>query len=258
VTAPRALVVAIHDVAPVTRPRVEQMLSKLADAGVAQCSLLVVPNYHHRGDSLGEPDFVQWLKRLQAEKHEIVIHGFYHQRMRRAGESIGSRLITRIYTADEGEFFDLRYEEASRLLVMARDEFARHGFHPMGFIAPAWLLGSEAGRAVRDLEFRYTATLQAVHDLASGVEYPSQSLAYSVRRKWRSAISLVWNRTLFRRQTTNPLLRLSLHPPDIGHPRIWQQIRAIVRQALVSRRATSYEEWISLQNATRNYPASVS
>lgn len=257
-TAPRTLVVSIHDVAPVTRPRVEQMLSRLADAGVGQCALLVVPNYHHLGDSLGEPDFRQWLKRLQAEKHEIVIHGFYHRRVRRAGESIRSRLITRIYTADEAEFFDLSYEEASGLLSTARDEFAKHDLHPVGFIAPAWLLSAEGERAVRDLGFLYTTTLRTVRDLASGMEFSSQSLVYSVRRKWRGAMSLVWNRTLFRCLTSNPLLRLSLHPPDTDHPRIWRQIRTIVSEALVSRQSQTYEEWISLQNASRNHPVCIS
>lgn len=257
-SAPRTLIVSIHDVAPATRPRVEQMLSELADAGVAQCSLLVVPNYHRHGESLGEPDFVQWLRGLQSEKHEIVVHGFYHQRARRLGESIIARLITRIYTADEGEFFDLGYEEASGLLSRARDQFAEHDFHPVGFIAPAWLLSAGAARAARDLGYHYTTTLQTVRDLASGMEYHSQSLVYSVRRKWRSAMSLLWNWTLFHCLTTNPLLRLSLHPAEMDHPRIWRQICAIVRRALFNRRSMTYEEWVSLQNADRIHSVSVS
>ena len=53
----RALVVSIHDVAPATRARIERMLAQLAQAGVPRCSLLVVPDYHRAGRSLGDPDF---------------------------------------------------------------------------------------------------------------------------------------------------------------------------------------------------------
>jgi uncharacterized protein len=257
VIASRSLVVSIHDVAPSTRSRVERILSELAEEGVTRCSLLVVPNYHHTGRSLGAPDFVEWMKGLRRQGHEIVLHGYYHQRRRRAGESLVDRLITRNYTADEGEFFDLAYEEALPLLKAAADEFAAHDLHPSGFIAPAWLLAAAAERALRDLGFRYTTTLRTVRDLVSGMEISSQSMVYSVRSKWRSSLSLVWNRTLFHCLTKNRLLRLGLHPPDLQHPRIWRQIRAIVRQALADRRALTYEEWINLQSVPRKQPVSV-
>jgi predicted deacetylase len=224
---------------------------------VLQSSLLVVPDYHHTGNSLGRLEFVQWLKARETEGHEIVLHGFYHQRSRRVGESFARKLITRIYTADEGEFFDLRHEEALRLLRAAQAEFARNGFYPTGFIAPAWLLGSEAERAVRAAGFRYTTTLRVLRDFVSGMEFHSQSLVYSVRSRWRGAVSLLWNRTLFRRLTTNPLLRLGLHPPDLDHPKVWQQIRALIREAMRDRRPMTYEGWLNAQSATRTQTVSV-
>ena len=237
----RALVVSIHDVAPVTRSPVERMLARLARAGVPHCSLLVVPDYHRTGRSLGDPACREWLQELGAQGYEIVIHGFYHQRARRAGESTREKAVTRIYTADEGEFYDLGYEEASRLMSAAQNEFTAHGFHPAGFIAPAWLLGAEARR---DAGFRYTTTLRGVRDFASGEESISQSLVYSVRSRWRCAVSLFWNRVLFRRLTKNPLLRLSLHPPDIDHEAIWRQIEAFVAEALRDRQPMTYLEWL--------------
>jgi hypothetical protein len=251
----RALVVSVHDVAPATRPRVEQILAQLARAGVPCCSLLVVPDYHRTGRSLGQPGFADWLRELSAGGHEIVIHGFYHERARRAGESARQKLITRVYTADEGEFYDLEQEEASCLLREAQNEFAAHGFHPVGFIAPAWLLGAAAERAVLEAGFRYTTTLRGLRDFACGQEIFSQSLVYSVRSAWRRFLSLGWNRTLFRRLTTNPLLRLGLHPPDIEHPQIWRQINALVAEALHDRRPTTYQKWIENQSAIRDAQA---
>ena len=225
---------------------------------MTQCSLLVVPDYHHTGNSLARPEFVQWLRAREREGHEIVIHGFYHERARQAGESVARKLITRIYTADEGEFYDLDCEEALRLLQTAQSRFARNGFHPSGFIAPAWLLGAKAERAVRDAGFRYTTTLRVVHDFVSEMAFRSQSIVYSVRSPWRSAASLVWNRTLFSRLMTNPLLRLAVHPPDLDHPRVWRQIRALVRQARADRRPLTYDGWLNAQTAARRQTIPIS
>jgi hypothetical protein len=241
----RALIVSIHDVAPLTRARVEPILQEMTQAGATPCSLLVVPDYHRQGRSLGDPGFVSWLRNLEADGHEIVVHGFYHQRMRPKTETTRQKILTRIYTADEGEFYDLGYDGARALLREAQVEFSAHGFRPGGFVAPAWLLGADAERAARDLGFRYTTTLRGVRELQSGEEVLSQSLVYSVRSDWRCAVSLLWNRTLFRRLTRNPLLRLSLHPPDIDHSGIWHQIRALTGRALRDRNPTTYERWIA-------------
>ncbi len=221
------------------------MLSSLAAVGVARCSLLVVPNYHRQGASLGEPAFVSWLRQLQGTGHEIVLHGYYHERARRVGESARQKMVTRVYTADEGEFYDLDYDQSLRLMRVALNEFTAHDFHPAGFIAPAWLLGAEAERAAIDAGFSYTTTLRGVRDFGGGRDFRSQSLVYSTRSDWRCAISLFWNRMLFRRLARNRLLRLGLHPPDIDHAGIWRQICALTVRAVRTRTATTYHGWLS-------------
>jgi uncharacterized protein len=248
----RALVVSIHDVAPATRVKVDQIISELAHRGVHACSLLVVPDYHRQGPSLAEPAFLSWLHQLAATGHEIVIHGFFHERARRTGERTRVKILTRIYTADEGEFFDLRYDEALRLIQKARTDFENHGFHPTGFIAPAWLLGREAERALIDTGMNYTTTLRMVRDFAGGRLISSQSLVYSVRSGWRRVSSLIWNRLLFPRLTNNPLLRLAIHPPDFEHRAIWEQIGELVAAALRNRQATTYQAWLSEQLGISN------
>ncbi len=250
----RALVVSIHDVAPATQASVEQILTELVQRGVEACSLLVVPNHHHQGRSLGEANFRSWLQDLAARGHEIVIHGFYHQRLRRAGENIPAKMMTRIYTADEGEFFDLGYDEALRLLREAQDEFAAHGFHPIGFIAPAWLLGAEAQRAVIDAGMEYTTTLRTVLDFAGERVIQSQSLVYSVRSGWRRTCSLLWNKSLFRRLAPNPLLRLGLHPPDWAHPEIRRQIGLLIDEARNDRAAMTYQSWLAQTPTASSLP----
>ena len=244
----RALVVSIHDVAPATKAQVERMIAQLVRLGVPSCSLLVVPDYHRRGPSLGEPAFVEWLQSLAAVGHEIVIHGFYHERARGAGESPRKKFVTRVYTADEGEFYDLDYAEAAQHMGRAKKEFAEHDLNPTGFIAPAWLLGRDARRAAIDAGFRYTTTLRSVDDFSTGEKFMSQSLVYSVRSAWRRVVSLYWNRMLFLRLTQNPLLRIGLHPPDIHHEKIWRQVGTLVREALLDRESTTYQGWLDGQS----------
>src|SRR5438477_1970156 len=100
----RALVVSIHDVAPSTRANTEKILADLARHQVNTCSLLVVPDYHHEGPSLADPGFRSWLEQMNASGHEIVLHGFFHERTRKTDESAREKIVTRFYTADEGEF----------------------------------------------------------------------------------------------------------------------------------------------------------
>jgi predicted deacetylase len=251
-TMERALVVSIHDVAFSTRAKVEKILAELACRTVHACSLLVVPDYHRQGRSLADAGFRSWLHELAANGHEIVIHGLFHQRARRNDENALAKIVTRIYTMDEGEFFDLGYDEALRLIQKAREVFGTHGFHPTGFIAPAWLLGAEAERAVIDAGISYTTTLRTVRDFGGGRIMHSQSLVYSVRSGWRRVSSLAWNRSLFRRLTTNPLLRLGIHPPDIDHRAIWKQIGEIVTEALVDRQAMTYGDLLCQKSAINN------
>src|ERR1700757_190823 len=99
------LVVSIHDVAPSTQPVVDKMLTELGKLGVRTCSLLVVPNYHHEGASMQDQKFVTWLRDLESSGHEIVLHGYYHQRPSQDGESLFDKLVTQFYTQNEGEFY---------------------------------------------------------------------------------------------------------------------------------------------------------
>jgi predicted deacetylase len=246
-----ALVVSIHDVAPATRARVEEIITELAHRGVAVCSLLVVPNYHRNGCSTEDRAFVRWLQELESKGHEIVIHGYFHERPRQEGESITQKLFTRYYTKDEGEFYDLDYDEAFRRITRAREEFTAAGLTPRGFIAPAWLLGLPGERAAADADLEYTTRLTGVRDLRSGDNYPARTLAYSVRSGWRRTASLAWNNLLARQLGDAPLVRVSIHPPDRDHPEIWRQILRLTETLLGNRNATTYRDWIAEKRVRR-------
>jgi len=255
-------VLSIHDVSPLTRDRVEEMLADLARAGVGRTSLLVIPNHHHKAPMLEDESFCRWLRDQAAGGHEMVLHGYYH--MRGTGEAasgslreeierpeaastmaLRDRLITEVYTAGEGEFYNLSEAEASGRLEQGLAEFRQASLAPKGFIAPAWLLGLEAERAVKKAGLAYTTRLKTFKDLDSGREIPSQSLVWSVRAAWRRLASLAWNASLARRLRGNPLLRVGLHPPDWDHPAIRRQILQLIAAALAGREVMTYEDWLS-------------
>jgi len=245
------MVISLHDVAPSTRQIINTIISELAHRGVRVCSLLVVPDYHHEGLFTRDRQFVSWLRGLEADGHEIVIHGYFHQRPRRANETLRDQFLTRFYTQNEGEFYDLAYDEALRRIVAARDEFRAHGLKPRGFVAPAWLLSDESERAARDAQMEYTTRLRTVCDLRSGNVFPARTLVYSVRNNWRRGVSCARNATFFRFLKSTSLLRISIHPPDYSHPAIWGQITDLIERSVGSRTATTYQEWIAEQRLKR-------
>jgi predicted deacetylase len=247
----QALIVSVHDVAPATRAAAERIVMELSHHRIPVCSLLVVPNYHRRGSSMDDRGFVRWLQELEAQGHEIVIHGYFHERPRRGGEKVREKFFTRFYTNGEGEFYDLDYDEAFRRITRARDEFAKAGLTPRGFVAPGWLLGSAAERAAAEAEMEYTTRLTGVRDLRFGDNFLARTLAYSVRSGWRRVASLVWNGALARQLAGAPLARVSIHPPDRDHPEIWRQILRLTDRLVENRTATTYRDWVAERRTHR-------
>jgi predicted deacetylase len=190
---------------------------------------------------------VSWLRDLETQGHEIVIHGYFHERPARAGETFAEKFVTRIYTQNEGEFYDLGYDEALRRITNAREQFREAGFNPRGFVAPAWLLSDDGERAARDAELEYTTRLASIRDLRSGEKFPARSLVYSVRNGWRRTASLAWNSALLRLAQNWPLVRVSLHPPDRVYPRVWQQITDSLIRMQSTRTPITYQDWIADQ-----------
>jgi predicted deacetylase len=225
------------------------MLHDLAEAGVNRTSLLVIPDHHHKALMAEDPDFCEWLRNWQCNGQEVVLHGYFHKRPKRGGGWAQS-LITEHYTAGEGEFFDLTQPEATARLRKAKAEFAAAGFHPTGFIAPAWLLGTEAEAAVKRAGFGYTTRLKNFKDLETGQETLSQSLVWSVRSGWRRQVSLWWNAWLAGRLANAPLLRVGLHPPDWMHPKIRAQALDLIRAALAGREVLTYDDWLARLRAS--------
>ena len=243
-SANRHLVVSIHDVSPLTQKETEQILSELEALGVRGVSLLVIPDHHCKGHILDHPEFCAWLRQREAAGDEVVIHGYFHRRDRKAREPLKDKLTTRYYTAGEGEFFDIAGADALRIISQARQEFRKVGIDPQGFVAPAWLLSEGADRALQRLGIAYTTRIGSVFDYRTGVNHASQSLVWSTRTALRRLLSRLWNGSLFRRSRTRPLLRIGIHPPDLQHRAVWEQIKKLVTKALEDRTPVTYAGYL--------------
>src|SRR5262249_18934309 len=69
--------VSIHDVSPRWEHEVERALSLCHTRG-CKPALLVVPDFHGRWPLLGYPRFVDRLRALADDGHEIYLHGYTH------------------------------------------------------------------------------------------------------------------------------------------------------------------------------------
>jgi predicted deacetylase len=240
------LVVSLHDVSPLTVSLCENILAQLQELGVRQTSLLVIPNHHRKAPITRDYSFRSWLSRKVDADHEPVLHGYFHQRQKKGGDSFVSRLTTEVYTAGEGEFFDLSTEEASDRLQRGLQDLAFLPRTVAGFIAPAWLLGSEAEIALHRLGFRYTTRLRGVQIFGYSREVRSRSLVWSTRANWRAMTSLAWNRALAIATAQAPLIRIAIHPPDLLRPAVWRQIRQLVAGICRDRECVSYEKLLEI------------
>jgi len=240
-----SLIVSLHDVSPLTAEISDTILRDLAMAGVSTVSLLIIPNHHHKAPLAGDAPFARWASKMVTTcQHEAVLHGYHHLRSARPADGLLTRAITSHYTAGEGEFYDLPYNTARELLARGRADLNSCGLSPVGFIAPAWLLGAEAERAVVDEGFIYTTRLDRIEP-AGLPPVATQSLVWSVRASWRRACSLAWNAFLFRRLSHCRVLRIGIHPPDWKFPPIRRQILNLCRRALAERQPMTYENWVT-------------
>ena len=112
----RNLVVSIHDVSPLTQTSCARILDDLREIGVPITSLLIIPNHHERAPVSEYEEFQGWLKTKVNEGHEPILHGYFHARSPKNTDAGIVKFTNQVYTAGEGEFYDLDRSEASRRL----------------------------------------------------------------------------------------------------------------------------------------------
>ena len=244
----KSLIVSLHDAHPGSRRQIAEQVAFLAKYGVTRSSILVVPEFHHGAAAGADADFRAAVSAWQAAGHEIVLHGYFHDRKESPREALASLFWTRLYTNREAEFLDLPREAAQERLARGRKLFESLGWRATGFVAPAWLMAEGLPNLLAEMGFGYTTRLTEIIPLLPGTNrlITSQSLCYSTRASWRRLASALWNKNLFGRLRETNLIRLSLHPRDLEFPLMRRQIDQIVRAALKRGFApTTYGDYVA-------------
>jgi predicted deacetylase len=238
----RWLCVSLHDVAPATWPYCRNVLEAVKEVADIPLTLLVVPAYH--GQCSAQPEFEEAMSQQQSAGHELALHGYFH-----ADPHVPSDIVDwvrrRIYTAGEGEFCALSEDEARERLTLGRRWFAANGWNMAGFVAPAWLLGAGAWRALRASKgLQYTSTLTRLIVLPEVRAIRAPCLTYSVRSAWRRPTSIAWNTMLSRVTRNSQVLRLGLHPFDAESRPVRRSWQRLLKMALSDRTAVTKAEWV--------------
>lgn len=241
-TPQRWLCVSLHDVAPATWAACQRVLAAVREVAEIPLTLLVVPAYH--GKCSAQPEFEQAISAQLAAGHELALHGYFHLDPQVPSDVV-DWMRRRIYTAGEGEFCGLSEEEARERLTLGARWFAARSWPLAGFVAPAWLLGPGAWKALRTREgLQYTSTLTKLIALPEAHAIPAPCLTYSVRSAWRRPTSIAWNTVLSRITHGSQVLRLGLHPYDAESRSIRRSWQRLLERALSDRTAATKAEFV--------------
>lgn len=225
-----------------------QALLEVADIPL---TLLVVPHYHRLRDSSGGR-YERRLNACLAVGHELTLHGYIHLDEGPPATGLRERLRRHVYTRREGEFSALAAGEARRHLEKGMDWFAEREWPVEGFVAPAWLLSEGAWQALAATRFTYTTTLTHFHLLPEGDAVWSPSLVYSSRGGALRRASRQWNTALARRLSEAPLVRLSLHPPDLFDERTTRHWQGLLEELLGMWAAMTKSQFARVWRARRD------
>ena len=250
---PRALVVSIHDVSPRTWTA---MRAHPGGTDRSRAAALLAAGHpgssSGEGHSLDDEGFCAWLAAQVEAGHELVIHGYYApaptSQRRKSAFTIGLRLACTPPAKANSTISTMR-PAAAALVGQAREEFREAGFDPDGFIAPAWLLSTEAEDAIRGIGFQYDPRCAR-----SPISRPAGAM---IRSRWSGACvpagggRRAWPgmRSCSGRSTEIRLCAFPSIRSIFFIRRIWRQIRRCVAVALQTRAAYTYERWIARQRA---------
>src|SRR5262249_51937694 len=111
-SAPK-LLIALHDVTPVHRERIERAERLLAQFGVPHVAYLLVPDYHGLARADRSASFVAWCRASRSFEVQWLLHGYFHDDRTRPTDAtsyrptIIERLGTRLATDGEAECIGL-------------------------------------------------------------------------------------------------------------------------------------------------------
>ena len=235
-----AVHVSIHDVSPAWRGEVELALEAAHAHGVKP-ALLVVPDFHGRASLAEDPGYCDRLRELQADGHEIYLHGYYHQaRSWDAGRSAdgGNATVARarhafaqkVVSGGEAEFSDVSREEALHRLDEGERMLRDAGLSIRGFVAPAWSMPAWVHELLAERSYAFTEDHTRVYDPATKRSRASVVLNYASRTPGRLLSSVAWCRIARPARRLLPA-RIAIHPADMKYALLRSEIASLLAWA---------------------------
>ncbi|MBX3188292.1 MAG: polysaccharide deacetylase family protein [Labilithrix sp.] len=216
-----AVHVSIHDVSPAWEREVETALEMTHAAGVRP-ALLVVPDFHGRAPLLAHPAFCERLRRLEAEGHEIYLHGYYHRAgaspPRDGGSSLRDRaawlFAQKVVSGGEAELSDVSRDEARKRMDDGERVLREAGLTVRGYVAPAWSMPRWVLPLLAERGYAFTEDHTRVYDPRGGRSRASLVLNYASRTPARLLSSVAFCRLARPARRLVPA-RIAIHPADM-------------------------------------------
>jgi predicted deacetylase len=233
----RKLLASIHDVSPRTEVAVDVLLNALARHVGQRLAMLVVPDHWNEAPIAGNRAFQARLRGWADAGIEMFLHGWCHCDDRQA------TLAARHMTAGEGEFSSLDAAEAAARIARGRAVVEDAIGRPVaGFIAPAWLYspGTHAALAAHRLplaEDHMKLWQPGGATLARG-----PVITWASRSRLRIASSLAVAALGRQVLALLPVVRVAVHPGDVGVPAIMASIDATLARLVTSHTPSRYAD----------------
>ncbi len=243
------LVICLHDVHAGNYHIFNDFIDELKQVGVSFVSLLVVPHMHKAHDLGSDIKFVHWLQEKQAQGHEIVLHGFYHYEENKK-DSIIKQFISSVYTAHEGEFYRISYDDAENRIKKGLQLLQSNGLKAYGFVAPAWLINNNTIKALKNVGLYYTTTLTGILLVKSGKFVKAPVLSFTSRNFLRKTFSIIWANFFRVISRFFPVVRVAVHPGDLKTPMLKGQLLSEIVRFKKRRNCLTYKGFLDLYAET--------
>jgi predicted deacetylase len=241
---PRELLASIHDVSPRFESEIDHLLDSLRPYVGSTLALLVVPNHWGDAPIRARSPFASRLRGWADEGMEIFLHGYFHRDDSRHGGA-RDRIRANLLTANEGEFLGLSRREAARRIADGRaviEDVVGRAID--GFVAPAWLYGPGARKALREAAIPIAEDHFRIWSPASGEDLArGPVITWASRTRTRLVSSLAAAAAL--RRLPVRVTRIGVHPPDAGKPELLRSIGRTFEAAARARTAARYSDLLN-------------
>jgi predicted deacetylase len=223
-----ALLVAIHDVSPLTLEASRRAVALVESEGVPlrALTLLVIPRHDDRAPLDRHGPTRDWLRQLADSGVCLAMHGLTH-RMEGRVRNPARWALARGFARGQGEFLLSDRNDFARRLEASRAIFRRAGLDEAlsGFVPPAWLLSKAALAEVKQSGFAYYERISGIVFL--DVVRARRLIGFGSLTAIEARTTIIYGRWQSQRAPVDT--RLAIHPADMARPSTVHAIRTILQ-----------------------------